>query len=112
MRNVSELGEVDAYARVQDGQRVNRSLCTPIISQFLPCHVPRFSRPFVMGIETDVPTREVLVCETLWKQKRRPAGARRAESGETVSRTGTRRAMERLLRVAKIEIRGMGALPE
>ena len=27
--------------------------------------MPKFNRPFVTGIETDVPTRDVLVCETV-----------------------------------------------
>jgi hypothetical protein len=35
------------------------------VKQGVPCQVPRFRPPFVIGIETDVPTREVLVCDAL-----------------------------------------------
>ena len=68
VRHVSELGQVDTCKKSQPGlEMFSKILQFELLS--LPCQVPRFKRPPVIGIEIEVPTSEVLVCETLSNER-------------------------------------------
>lgn len=62
VRHVSELSQVDACDIIRSAQRW---YLFKNIQSITPCHVPRFKRPPVIGIDIELPTSELLVCETL-----------------------------------------------
>ena len=95
---MSELCQVNPCTMNQRGDRVTQNSSGAVQRNGSPCHVPRFRRPSVMGIEIVQPTKDAFVCETLHAEA--PRISQKPTAHRTVSVRPTHSCLKISSRVA------------